>query len=371
MSEEQLFEHTVGQGKEEGDTEEELSKAQNEFEKSRVERIVSKDENEILHASGLYHVYESQSLEGNVVALRGLHVNVMKGEAVAVVGPSGSGKSTLLKCLGGLMQPSAGGVILDGIPITRLEGVDLVKMRQKTVSFIFQEANLLPDLSALDNVAQPLVHQGTLIMDARVKALELLKFLKMEERAYGMPEELSGGEQQRVAIARALITDPKLILADEPTGALDPITSREVLKLFKELHEYRDVAFLIVTHNREVAAFADRSLELRDGRFVAQHGESVDIADLNVSREIIIDDTGTVTLPPDLLAQIGGAGRFEIPNAEQNEISFSRVESERVEIEETADLMLSPICPACNHDYKKEKIQLCPECGSSRPMIKS
>jgi len=322
MSEEQLFEHTLGQGKKEGDMEEELSKAQEEFEKSSIERIISKDENEILHASGLYHVYESQSLEGNVVALRGLHVNVMKGEAVAVVGPSGSGKSTLLKCLGGLMQPSAGGVILDGVHITRLEGVDLVKMRQKTVSFIFQEANLLPDLSALDNVAQPLVHQGVIIMDAREKALELLKFLKMEERVYGMPEELSGGEQQRVAIARALITNPKLILADEPTGALDPITSREVLKLFKELHEERDVAFLIVTHNREVAAFADRSLELRDGRFVAQHGESVDIGDLNVSREIIIDDTGTVTLPPDLLAQIGGAGRFEIPNAEQNEISF-------------------------------------------------
>ena len=250
MSEEQLFEHTLGQGKKEGDMEEELSKAQEEFEKSSIERIISKDENEILHASGLYHVYESQSLEGNVVALRGLHVNVMKGEAVAVVGPSGSGKSTLLKCLGGLMQPSAGGVILDGVHITRLEGVDLVKMRQKTVSFIFQEANLLPDLSALDNVAQPLVHQGVIIMDAREKALELLKFLKMEERVYGMPEELSGGEQQRVAIARALITNPKLILADEPTGALDPITSREVLKLFKELHEERDVAFLIVTHNR-------------------------------------------------------------------------------------------------------------------------
>ncbi len=370
MSEGQLFEHTVGQGKVKGDTEEELSKAQEEFEKSRIERMVSQDDNEILHASGLYHVYESKSIEGNVVALRGLHVNVMKGEAVAVVGPSGSGKSTLLKCLGGLMQPSAGGVILNGTAITRLQGVDLVKMRQKTVSFIFQEANLLPDLSALDNVAQPLVHQGELIMDAREKALELLKFLKMKDRAHGMPEELSGGEQQRVAIARALITDPKLILADEPTGALDPVTSREVLKLFKELHEERDVAFLIVTHNREVAAFADRSLELRDGRFVAQHGESVDIADLNVSREIIIDDTGTVTLPPDLLAQIGGAGRFEIPNAEQNEISFARVEEERIDIEESSDLVLSPICPACNHDYAKEKIQMCPECGASRPMIK-
>ena len=371
MSKEKLFEHTVGQGKESENAEEEMLKSQEEFKKTQIEKSISPDKNEILNASGLYHVYESQALEGNVVALRGLHVSVKKGEAVAVVGPSGSGKSTLLKCLGGLMKPSAGGVIMNGKAITRMKGVELVKMRQETVSFIFQEANLLPDLNALNNVAQPLIHKGEMITVAQEKARELLEFLKMDDRANGMPEELSGGEQQRVAIARALITNPKLILADEPTGALDPITSREVLGLFKELHEEKDVAFLIVTHSREVAAFADRSLELRDGRFVAQHGTSVDISDLNESREIIIDDTGTVTLPPDLLAQIGGAGRFEIPNVEQNEMSFSRVAKERIEIEESSDLVLSPICPACNHDYKKEKMQMCPECGSSRPMIKS
>ena len=346
MTKDKLFKHTLGQGK-------------------------SHEIDEILNAMGLYHVYESQALEGNVVALRGLHVSVMRGEAVAVVGPSGSGKSTLLKCLGGLMKPSAGGVVLNGKAITRMKGAELVKMRQDTVSFIFQEANLLPDLNALNNVAQPLVHQGEMVTVAQEKARELLEFLKMGDRAHGMPEELSGGEQQRVAIARALITNPKLILADEPTGALDPTTSREVLDLFKELHEEKDVAFLIVTHSREVAAFADRSLELRDGRFVAQHSNNVDISDLNVSREIIIDDTGTITLPSDLLAQIGGAGRFEIPIVKQNEINFSRVAEERVEIEENSELVLSPICPACNHDYKKEKIQMCPECGSSRPMIKS
>ena len=369
MSNQKPFEHTVGQGKESENTKEEMLKADNDFEKAQIEKAISPDKKEILNANGLYHVYESKALEGNVVALRGLHVSVNKGEAVAVVGPSGSGKSTLLKCLGGLMKPSAGGVIMAGDAITRMQGSELVEMRQKTVSFIFQESNLLPDLNALDNVAQPLVHQGEMMRSAQEKAMKLLDFLKMKERAYGMPEELSGGEQQRVAIARALITNPKLILADEPTGALDPITSREVLGLFKELHEEKDVAFLIVTHSREVAAFADRSLELRDGRFVAQHGNTVDISDLNDSREIIIDDTGTVTLPPDLLAQIGGSGRFEIPTAEQNEISFSRVEDERVEIEENTELILSPICPACKHDYKKDKIQMCPECGSSRPMI--
>ena len=214
----------------------------------------------ILQAEGLYHVYESSALDGNVVALRGLHVKVRPGEAVAVVGPSGSGKSTLLKCLGGLMKPSAGDVSFQGLQINRLTGQDLVRLRQETVSFIFQDANLLPDLNALDNVAQPLRHRGVSVATSRRKAQSLLDKLGMGDRSNGMPAQLSGGEQQRVAIARALITNPKLILADEPTGALDPITSREVLSLFAKLHEEEDVAFLLVTHSREVASFADLSL---------------------------------------------------------------------------------------------------------------
>ena len=207
----------------------------------------------ILEAKNMYHIYESLSLEGNVVALRGLNVRIKQGEAVAVIGPSGSGKSTLLKCLGGLMKPSSGSVSLGGREMIRMTGNELVKLRQETVSFIFQDSNLLPDLNALDNVAQPLRHQGVMPGPARAKAMDLLEKLAMADRWMGMPEQLSGGEQQRVAIARALITNPKLILADEPTGALDPITSREVLELFEKLHEEENVAFLLVTHNRDVA----------------------------------------------------------------------------------------------------------------------
>ena len=209
----------------------------------------------ILEAKNMYHIYESLSLEGNVVALRGLNVRINEGEAVAVIGPSGSGKSTLLKCLGGLMKPSSGSVSLGGKEMIRMTGNELVKLRQETVSFIFQDSNLLPDLNALDNVAQPLRHQGVMPGPARAKAMELLERLAMGDRWMGMPEQLSGGEQQRVAIARALITNPKLILADEPTGALDPITSREVLELFEKLHEEENVAFLLVTHNRDVAYY--------------------------------------------------------------------------------------------------------------------
>jgi putative ABC transport system ATP-binding protein len=327
--------------------------------------------NEILRANSLYHIYESSAEDGNVVALRGLSVAIMEGEAVAVVGPSGSGKSTLLKCLGGLMKPSAGSVELGGTRMTRLTGVELVELRQKTVSFIFQDANLLPHLNALDNVAQPLLHQGVLARSARKKAMGLLDRLGVGDRVYGMPDELSGGEQQRVAISRALITDPKLILADEPTGALDPITSREVLALFDQLHREDDVAFLLVTHSKEVASFCERSLELREGRFIAQHGVDVDIGELSGSRELIVDDSGTVTLPPDVLLEIGGPGRFELPEIGRDALHLERVAEDRVDVEGSGKMVLSPTCPACFHGYGDSEEQLCPECGSSRPMVQA
>ena len=325
----------------------------------------------ILKADSLYHIYESNAEDGNVVALRGLSVSIREGEAVAVVGPSGSGKSTLLKCLGALMKPSAGSVELAGRRVTRLTGPELVSLRQQTVSFIFQDSNLLPHLNALNNVAQPLLHQGELARTSRKKAQDLLDRLGVGDRALGMPEQLSGGEQQRVAIARALITNPKLILADEPTGALDPITSREVLALFKQLHKEDGVAFLLVTHSKEVAAFCERSLELREGRFIAQHGGDVDIADLTDSRELIVDDSGTVTLPPDVLLEIGGPGRFELPEVSRDLLHLERVEDDRIYLDGAGTMKLSSTCPACFHQYGDSDEQLCPECGSSRPMIQA
>jgi len=326
---------------------------------------------DILRADSLYHIYESNAEDGNVVALRGLSVSIAEGEAVAVVGPSGSGKSTLLKCLGALMKPSAGSVELAGRRVTRLTGSELVSLRQQTVSFIFQDSNLLPHLNALNNVAQPLLHQGELAGTSRRKAQALLDRLGVGDRALGMPEQLSGGEQQRVAIARALITNPKLILADEPTGALDPITSREVLALFKQLHKEDGVAFRLVTHSKEVASFCERSLELREGRFIAQHGGDVDIADLSDSRELIVDDSGTVTLPPDVLLEIGGPGRFELPEVSRDTLHLERVKDDRIYVGGSGTMKLSSTCPACFHQYEDSDEQLCPECGSSRPMIQA
>ena len=327
---------------------------------------LSSENRALLTANRLYHVYESKAEDGNVVALRGLHVSLQAGEAVAIVGPSGSGKSTLMKCLGGLLKPSAGNVSLDGRNMTRLTGKELVELRQKTVSFIFQEGNLLPNLNAVDNVAQPLRHQGVSPREAKARALALLDELGIANRCKGLPSMLSGGEQQRVAIARALITDPRLILADEPTGALDPITSREVLNLFKKLHSEKGVAFLIVTHSAEVADFCDRSLELRDGRFVAQHGKDVEVEDLRGSRELIVDDLGTVSFPPDILLQMGGSGRYSVEAVEGGRITLTTAEQSTSLLR--GDLSLAAACPACDHIYTDDATQSCPECGSSRPL---
>ena len=332
---------------------------------------LSENNQEILSADSLYHVYESTAEDGNVVALRGLHMSVKSGEAVAVVGPSGSGKSTLLKCLGGLMKPTAGSVSLAGRNMTRLTGAELVELRRKTVSFIFQEGNLLPHMSALDNVAQPLRHQGVSPREAKRRAGELLIELGLESRMHGLPAMLSGGEQQRVAIARALITNPKLILADEPTGSLDPITSREVLALFKRLHDEENVSFLLVTHSSEVADFCDRALELRDGRFIAQHGEGFEVAELAESRELLIDEMGMVSLPPDLLLEMGGPGRWVVDEVAERRLVLESAEDVVISVFDKSHRILSLDCPACEYEYDDENVQSCPECGATRPLVKT
>ena len=260
---EKLFEHTTGQGKEDKDSSEEIETLQ--FTEKMMDDKIDKDA--ILQAIALYHVYSSTAEDGNVVALRGLNVSVKKGEAVAIVGPSGSGKSTLLKCLGVLMKPSAGGVILNGKSTTRRTGLELVKMRQETVSFIFQEGNLLPDLSAIDNVAQALRHKDVRPSEAKRKAMEILVELGLEDRVNSMPATLSGGEQQRVAIARSMLNDPELIIADEPTGNLDPETSSEIISLFKKLNSM-GTSMIIATHDYNlIQKLKGKVYKCEDGKF--------------------------------------------------------------------------------------------------------
>jgi putative ABC transport system ATP-binding protein len=210
---------------------------------------------------------------GNVKvnALQGVSLEIKENEFVAIVGPSGSGKSTLLNMVGCLDFPTSGTVELNGTNITRLSESDLAQVRGKSIGFVFQFFNLLPTQTALENVALPLIFQGVPKEDREERAEKLLKMLGLGNRTGHLPSELSGGEQQRVAIARALAPDPKVILADEPTGNLDLKTGEEIMRLINDLHTKDGKTLIIVTHDKLIADYAHRVVQLRDGR-IAEDG---------------------------------------------------------------------------------------------------
>ena len=200
-----------------------------------------------------------------VQALAGVSVEIDRGEFVAVTGPSGSGKSTFMNLLGCLDRPSAGEYRLSGTAVSDMDGDQLAKTRNRHIGFVFQHFNLLPRTSAIENVALPLVYAGISRKERITKAIGMLERVGLADRAHHHPAQLSGGQQQRVAIARALVTEPLLILADEPTGALDTRTSLEVMALFQELNR-QGMTLVLVTHEPDVARFARRALRFRDGR---------------------------------------------------------------------------------------------------------
>ncbi|MDW5328705.1 ABC transporter ATP-binding protein [Plantactinospora sp. KLBMP9567] len=205
----------------------------------------------------------------SVTALRGVSLTIAAGDYVAVVGPSGSGKSTLMHLLGGLDRPTAGRLVIGGRDVATLDAGELATLRNETIGFVFQSFHLLPRTSALDNVALPLVYRGIAGRRRRELAAAMLGRVGLGHRLDHRPNQLSGGEQQRVAIARALVTDPVLLLADEPTGNLDTATGESVLSLLEELNASDGVALVLVTHDREVAERARRQVTMRDGVLVA------------------------------------------------------------------------------------------------------
>lgn len=207
-----------------------------------------------------------------VYALNRANLHIEKGEFVSMIGPSGSGKSTMMNIIGCLDVADEGEYILDGISIRDYSENDLAKIRNRKIGFIFQNFNLLPKLSAEENVELPLIYQGVSAPERKERAMEALTQVELLSRKNHKPTELSGGQQQRVAIARALVTKPTLFLADEPTGNLDSATGREIMKLFHKLHEEGNTIVLI-THDQEIAKEAERKIFIRDGIVSEVKGE--------------------------------------------------------------------------------------------------
>jgi putative ABC transport system ATP-binding protein len=206
--------------------------------------------------------------DSEVRALDGVSVDIDKGEIVAVMGPSGSGKSTFMNVLGCLDRPTSGEYLLNEKMVSEMVGDQLAAVRNRNIGFVFQHFNLLARTPAVENVALPLIYQGVPQKERSERSLRVLKLVGLEERSHHHPGQLSGGQQQRVAIARALVTEPLIILADEPTGALDSHTSLEVMALFQSLNR-QGMTVIVVTHEPDVARFARRILRFRDGKVVA------------------------------------------------------------------------------------------------------
>jgi putative ABC transport system ATP-binding protein len=225
----------------------------------------------VIETRGLGKVY-SAGTQAEVVALKDVDLRIARGDFVAIMGPSGSGKSTLMNLIGCLDTPSSGRYACDGIDVSTLDPEALAQLRRDKIGFVFQGFNLLPRMHALDNVAMPLGYARIPPAQRQERARAALASVGLADRETHLPSELSGGQQQRVAIARALINNPAILLADEPTGALDTRTGEEILALFKRLRDAQHTV-VIITHDNDVAAHADRIFVMRDGELHEQEAE--------------------------------------------------------------------------------------------------
>ncbi len=225
----------------------------------------------IIKLENVWKIYWLGKVE--IVALRGVSLDVTRGAFVTIMGSSGSGKSTLLNMIGCLDIPTKGKVILKGKDILQLTEDQLSQFRGRTIGFVFQEFNLLPHLTAIENVMLPMIFQGKSLKERRKRAKQLLLSVGLEARISHQPAELSGGERQRVAIARAFANDPEMVIADEPTGNLDSTTGRKIMGILKKFHQEEKKTMVIVTHDPIIAEYSEKIFNIKDGQIVTNHKE--------------------------------------------------------------------------------------------------
>lgn len=297
-------------------------KSSNEMVESQEEQL-NVPEDVMIECDGLVKIYKTKDIE--VLALQGLDLTVKRGELMAIIGNSGSGKSTFLNMIGGLDRPSAGKLYVDGKNLFQMNEQELVEYKRSTVGFVWQNnaRNLLPYLTAWENVMTPMLfEEGSSVSteEKKQRAMELLELVGLGHRKNSSLSQLSGGEQQRVAIAIALANNPKLLLADEPTGAVDSKTANDILEMFRELNEKLGITIVIVTHDKELANKVNRVISIRDGKTSSErimksdYKERLESLDIDWRKEetqeefAVLDRAGRVQIPNELLEEMGVEG---------------------------------------------------------------
>ncbi|MHA2270234.1 MAG: ABC transporter ATP-binding protein [Candidatus Hodarchaeales archaeon] len=322
--------------------------------------IARTEETVVVAVKDVMKIYRSAEID--TAALRGVSLSIHGGEIVCVIGPSGSGKTTLVNVIGGVTRPDSGTVYwaANKRDISRLTEREITEARRRFIGFVFQTENLLPHLTAVQNVEMSARLIGMPRGERRKRSHELMELIGVDHRKNFLPKKLSGGEKQRVAIAAALMNQPQLILADEPTGNVDPETGEGILNLFRELNKTYGTAFLIVTHSQQVASKADRTIEIRDGIISGSHAVGVVLRDLESSRILTLDSQNRLPLPKAILDNIGSPRHFRAETAETRIMLTPRQEGE-VDVLPAVSMLTCRVCGSLVPITKT----YCPECGSA------